>query len=288
MAKEWNKNIDPIIQLQGLDFAYQWDEEAALTLKNIHLTVGRGEWVAIIGPNGSGKSTLVKTLNGILPVQKGQIRIDGQELTEDSVWDIRKKIGMVFQNPDNQFVGATVGDDVAFGLENQAVPRLQMIERVEEALEIVGMLDFIDREPSSLSGGQKQRVAIGGILALYPDIIVLDEATSMLDPKARHEVIETIRQIKEDRQLTVLSITHDINEAAKADRIVVMKDGQIIEQGSSQQIFSKGETLIDLGLDLPFGEKLKHRLKKDGLDLPDTYLTAEELRDELWTYDLKD
>lgn len=272
-----------IIEVKGLTFSYPPRGEENKVLNNISLSVQEGEWLAIIGSNGSGKSTLVKTLNGILAGQEGQIWVDGDLLSEETVWTIRQKIGMVFQNPENQFVGSTVGDDVAFGMENQGVPRPEMQARVLDALDKVGMVDFIDREPSSLSGGQKQRVAIAGVLALQPKVIVLDESTSMLDPKARQEIITTIRRIKEDQGLTVISITHDINEAAEANRIAVMKAGQIIDIGTSRDIFSKGQDLINLGLDVPFAEKLKVALRGQGVEVPDQYMTTEELEEWLWT-----
>lgn len=279
--------MDTIIELDRISFSYHHEDESEDILKDISLKVKKGEWLAIIGPNGSGKSTLVKTFNGILPVGSGQVVVDKEILTEETVWEIRKKIGMVFQNPENQFVGATVGDDVAFGLENQGVPRDEMFQRVEAALETVEMKEFINREPSSLSGGQMQRVAIAGILALNPQVIVLDEATSMLDPKARKEIMGTIRYIKEQTGMTVVSITHDIDEAAEANRIIVMKDGRIIDEGDSRHIFSKGDRLIDLGLDIPFAERLKKGLKDQNIEVPQDYMTKKELRDWLWTLDSK-
>lgn len=280
-------NVDTIIELDRISFSYHHEDESEDILKDISLKVKKGEWLAIIGPNGSGKSTLVKTFNGILPVGSGQVVVDKEILTEETVWEIRKKIGVVFQNPENQFVGATVGDDVAFGLENQGVPRDEMFQRVEAALETVEMKEFINREPSSLSGGQMQRVAIAGILALNPQVIVLDEATSMLDPKARKEIMGTIRYIKEQTGMTVVSITHDIDEAAEANRIIVMKDGRIIDEGDSRHIFSKGDRLIDLGLDIPFAERLKKGLKDQNIEVPQDYMTKKELRDWLWTLDSK-
>lgn len=279
--------MDTIIELDRISFSYHHEDESEDILKDISLKVKKGEWLAIIGPNGSGKSTLVKTFNGILPVGSGQVVVDKEILTEETVWEIRKKIGMVFQNPENQFVGATVGDDVAFGLENQGVPRDEMFQRVEAALETVEMKEFINREPSSLSGGQMQRVAIAGILALNPQVIVLDEATSMLDPKARKEIMGTIRYIKEQTGMTVVSITHDIDEAAEANRIIVMKDGRIIDEGDSRHIFSKGDRLIDLGLDIPFAERLKKGLKDQNIEVPQDYMTKKELRDWLWTLNSK-
>ena len=215
--------------------------------------------------------------------RSGTIKVGGKELNEANVWDIRRMVGMVFQNPDNQFVGSTVEDDVAFGLENQGIPRDEMVERVHDALERVRMLAFAKREPARLSGGQKQRVAIAGVVALRPDIIILDEATSMLDPEGRAEVIATIQKIKEESNLTVISITHDIDEAANANRILVMRQGQLTNEGTPEKIFSAGEALVEMGLDLPFPEKLKVALKERGVVVPTNYLTEEGMVDWLWT-----
>lgn len=273
--------MKPIIELKNIKFSYE-PEEQAMALNDVSFTIQKGEWVAIIGHNGSGKSTLAKTINGLLLPQGGSVKVDGMALNEENVWEIRKRVGMVFQNPDNQFVGSTVEDDVAFGMENQGIPREDMLLRVEDALAQVRMLDFKQREPARLSGGQKQRVAIAGVVALSPEIIILDEATSMLDPEGREEVIETIQKIKEKNHLTVLSITHDIDEAARANRVLVMRQGQLVQEGTPEEIFSEGPKLIGLGLDLPFPEKLKAELKKRGIQVPATYLTEEGMVDWLW------
>lgn len=274
--------MQPIIELKNIDFNYQ-PEDASPALKDVSFSIQQGEWIAIIGHNGSGKSTLAKTINGLLLPASGTITVGGKNLNETNVWDIRKMVGMVFQNPDNQFVGSTVEDDVAFGLENQGVPRDEMLVRVKEALENVRMDSFTTREPARLSGGQKQRVAIAGVVALRPDIIILDEATSMLDPEGREEVLTTIKKIKEESNLTVISITHDIDEAANANRILVMKEGQLVDEGTPAEIFSAGTELIQMGLDLPFPEKLKIALKQRGVDVPNEYLTEERMVDWLWT-----
>ncbi|MFW7432760.1 energy-coupling factor ABC transporter ATP-binding protein [Vagococcus carniphilus] len=272
----------PLIELKNITFKYS-SEETKNALSNVSLNIYPGEWVALIGHNGSGKSTLAKTINGLIMPNEGEIFVKGEKVTEKTLWDVRKMIGMVFQNPDNQFVGSTVEDDVAFGLENQGVPREDMVNRVKDALEKVRMSDFAVKEPARLSGGQKQRVAIAGVIALRPDVIILDEATSMLDPQGRQEVIETIRKIKEDSNLTVISITHDIDEAAHANRVLVMREGEIIQEGTPATIFSRGEELIELGLDVPFPEKLKAALNERGIDVPATYLTEEGMIDWLWT-----
>ncbi len=274
--------MNEIIELRNVTFSYS-EEDARPALNNVSLTIQQGEWIAIIGPNGSGKSTLAKTINGLIEANSGEVIIEGVALNAETVWDVRKKIGMVFQNPDNQFVGSTVQDDVAFGLENVGILREEMVKRVADAVAAVNMDNFMDKEPARLSGGQKQRVAIAGIVALSPDIIILDEATTMLDPEGRHEVIETIQEIKEKENLTVISITHDIDEAAKANRIFVMEAGQLTRIGTPEEIFSLGKEIIDIGLDIPFPEKLKYQLKRQGLEVPENYLTEEGMVNWLWT-----
>lgn len=274
--------MQPIIEMKDLTFRYQ-EEDQIPALNKVSLNINQGEWIAIIGHNGSGKSTLAKTINGLLLPESGSIKVNGQEINEKTIWEVRRNVGMVFQNPDNQFVGSTVEDDVAFGLENQGVPREEMLVRVRESLEQVRMAEFMRKEPSRLSGGQKQRVAIAGIVALRPNVIILDEATSMLDPEGRLEVIATVKKIKEENNLTVLSITHDIDEAANANRIFVMKKGKLIQEGTPEEIFSQGEKLIELGLDLPFPERLKSALKARGVDVPEDYMTEEGMVDWLWT-----
>ena len=274
--------MEEIVQLNNISFSYS-EEDLRPALNNVSLSINRGEWIAVIGPNGSGKSTLAKTINGLIEADAGEVIIGGTKLTEESVWDVRRKVGMVFQNPDNQFVGSTVQDDVAFGLENIGVPREEMLERVAKAVKVVNMADFMDKEPARLSGGQKQRVAIAGIIALAPDIIILDEATTMLDPKGRREVIETIQQLKKEQNLTVISITHDIDEAAKANRIFVMQAGELKRIGTPEEIFAVGADIIDMGLDIPFPEKLKYQLARQGLAVPAEYLTEARMVDWLWT-----
>lgn len=278
--------MEPIIELGKINYKYQPDDPRP-ALKDISFTIKQGEWIAIIGHNGSGKSTLAKTINGLLLPESGIVKVGNQTLNEENIWSIRQMVGMVFQNPDNQFVGSTVEDDVAFGLENQGIPREEMVIRVQDALEKVRMIDFTKREPARLSGGQKQRVAIAGVVALRPDIIILDEATSMLDPEGREEVISTIKKIKDESNLTVISITHDIDEAANANRILVMKQGELVNEGTPEQIFSAGPELINLGLDLPFPEKLKSALKQRGIDVPSEYMTEERMVEWLWTSVLK-
>lgn len=270
-----------VIRVQHLNYTYPEAKQQALT--DVSFDVAKGEWLAIIGHNGSGKSTLAKNLNGLLAPESGTVQVAGMTLSEETVWDIRAKVGIVFQNPDNQFVGATVADDVAFGLENRGVPRPEMIKRVDEALDRVGMTAFADREPARLSGGQKQRVAIAGIVAQRPEIIILDESTSMLDPAGRQEVLGVIRELKDELGLTVLSITHDIDEAAEAHRIILLNDGKINEIGTPSGIFSHGMELLRLGLDVPYSEKLKDALAQRGIAMSKDYMDNERLVDYLWT-----
>ena len=269
-----------VIDVKNLSFSYKESQEY-YDVKDITFHVKRGEWLSIVGHNGSGKSTTVRLIDGLLEAESGEIVIDGQRLTEENVWNIRRQIGMVFQNPDNQFVGATVEDDVAFGLENQGLSRQEMKKRVEEALDLVGMLDFKKREPARLSGGQKQRVAIAGVVALRPAILILDEATSMLDPEGRRELIETVKGIRKDYDMTVISITHDLEEVAMSDRVLVMKKGEIESTSSPRDLFSRND-LDQIGLDDPFANQLKHSLSQNGYDLPENYLTESELEDKLW------
>lgn len=269
-----------IIEVKNLTFKYKQDQER-YTLDDVTFHVKQGEWLSIIGHNGSGKSTVVRLIDGLLKAEAGQIFVDGDLLTEDNVWDIRHKIGMVFQNPDNQFVGATVEDDVAFGLENKGISRQEMIERVHQALQLVGMEAFKDKEPSRLSGGQKQRVAIAGAVAMRPMIIILDEATSMLDPKGRLELIRTIQSIRQEYQLTVISITHDLDEVALSDRALVMNNGRVESVSTPQELFARGNQLINLGLDIPFTTSVVNMLKKDGYPIQGAYLTEKELEEQL-------
>ena len=269
-----------IIEVKDLSFRYKEDQEY-YDVNSVTFHVKRGEWLSIVGHNGSGKSTTIRLIDGLLEAESGEIWIDGQLLSPENVWDLRRQIGMVFQNPDNQFVGATVEDDVAFGLENQGLPREEMKKRVAESLELVGMLDFKKREPARLSGGQKQRVAIAGVVALRPAILILDEATSMLDPEGRRELIQTVQEIRKDYQMTVVSITHDLEEVAMSDRVLVMKKGQVESTSSPRELFSRDD-LDQIGLDEPFANQLRGSLRETGYQLPDGYLTEGELEDKLW------
>lgn len=263
-----------IIQIKNISFNYPEQEKL---FNNFSMNIQEGKWTAIIGQNGSGKSTLARLIDGLIVLKSGQIVVDGLTVNDANIFDIRNRIGMVFQNPEDQFVGATVEDDVAFGLENRRVPREQMHQIVEQSLRQVGMWDFRDRIPANLSGGQKQRVAIAGIIALSPKIIILDEATSMLDPRGRQDILKLVNQIKRENNLTVISITHDIDEAASADQVIVVNQGQVIEADQPDNIFGDIEKLTSIGLSAPFTSELLSALKKRGIDSHSQYLNDERL-----------
>ena len=270
-----------MIELKNVSFRYDKTvEEYQIDTVSFH--VKQGEWLSIVGHNGSGKSTVVRLIDGLLEAESGEIYIDGKKLTRETIWEIRSKIGIVFQNPDNQFVGATVEDDVAFGLENQGIPREEMLQRVEKAIEQVGMLEFKDREPSRLSGGQKQRVAIAGIIALRPTIIILDEATSMLDPEGREDLMAVMRELQKKFQLTIISITHDLTEIALSDRTLVFQKGKLESSMTPRELFSRND-LNDIGLDKPFSKQVQESLSSH-FPLKQDYLTESELLDQLWEF----
>ena len=280
--------VDSAVEFKDVSFTYPDTKKAILD--QISFKIKRGSWTSLIGHNGSGKSTISKLINGLLlpdSANNSRITVLGMTLNQKTVWDVREKVGIVFQNPDNQFVGATVGDDVAFGLENRAVPREQMVKIVRKVLADVGMLDYIDAEPANLSGGQKQRVAIAGILAVEPKIIILDESTSMLDPKGREQVLKIIKHLKKEKNLTVISITHDIDEANMADNVIVLNDGKILAQGTPTEIFSKTEMLQEIGLHIPFVQKLINKLNEVGISVPKNIKTKDELKQYLCQLNLK-
>lgn len=259
------------IDIQNLDFAYQPKRPI---LKHLDLRVEKGEWIAILGHNGSGKSTLAKLIVGLLEPTSGTVTIDGLLLNADTAYDIRKKIGIVFQNPDNQFVGVTVRDDIAFGMENLCFPKEKMEEKIAFYADKVGMTAFLDKEPSGLSGGQKQRIAIAGILAMETEVIIFDEATSMLDPTARKELMDYIRELHREG-LTILMITHDIQEALWADRLVILQNGELFRQGSREELLKDPEMFQKVGLELPVGLQIVEELKKANALTP-------ELEAHLW------
>lgn len=269
-----------MIKVKDLTYRYNsTDEQPALN--KVSLEIEAGQWVAIIGHNGSGKSTLAKALDGLIEPEAGTIEVAGLKLTAKTVWEVRNHIGMVFQNPDNQFVGADVEGDVAFGMENRGLARSEMVKRVKQALAAVNMTAYAKHEPVRLSGGQKQRVAIAGVLALQPDVIIFDESTSMLDPEGRQDIIDLMSKLNQEG-FTIISITHDIDEASLAQRVIVLDDGQIIADQKPADLFAKGQALIELGLDVPYPEKLKHELSKLGLRVPTKYLDEEGMVAWLW------
>ena len=269
-----------MIKVKDLTYRYNsTDEQPALN--KVSLEIEAGQWVAIIGHNGSGKSTLAKALDGLIEPEAGTIEVAGLKLTAKTVWEVRNHIGMVFQNPDNQFVGADVEGDVAFGMENRGLARSEMVKRVKQALAAVNMTAYAKHEPVRLSGGQKQRVAIAGVLALQPDVIIFDESTSMLDPEGRQDIIDLMSKLNQEG-FTIISITHDIDEASLAQRVIVLDDGQIIADQKPADLFAKGQALIELGLDVPYPEKLKHELSKLGLRVPTEYLDEEGMVAWLW------
>ena len=270
-----------MIELKNVSFRYDKTVEE-YQIDRVSFHVKQGEWLSIVGHNGSGKSTVVRLIDGLLEAESGEIYIDGKQLSRETIWEIRSKIGIVFQNPDNQFVGATVEDDVAFGLENQGIPREEMLQRVEKAIEQVGMLEFKDREPSRLSGGQKQRVAIAGIIALRPTIIILDEATSMLDPEGREDLMAVMRELQKKFQLTIISITHDLTEIALSDRTLVFQKGKLESSMTPRELFSRND-LNEIGLDKPFSKQVQESLSSH-FPLKQDYLTESELLDQLWEF----
>ena len=269
---------DSIIEFENVSYTYDEQEEKQRpAVKGINLRVQRGGFTAVLGHNGSGKSTLAKLTNAILVPQSGKVTVSGMDTADENlVYDIRREVGMVFQNPDNQIVATIVEDDVAFGPENLGIPPAEIRKKVDEALFEVGMYDYRFREPYKLSGGQKQRVAIAGVLAMATDCIVLDEPTAMLDPKGREEVMSTIIRLNREKGITVLLITHFMEEAARADRVLVMNEGEIILDGTPRDVFSKVELIKSVGLDVPQAAELCYLLNKDGVFESGTVLTDDE------------
>ena len=272
-----------LIEVKNLDFSFN---ETKKVIKNISFDIKKGDYVTIIGHNGSGKSTVAKLLTGLLEKKSGSIVIDDLELNIENLRKIRNKIGIVFQNPDNQFIGSTVRDDIAFGLENHCVEQVEMDPIIEEFSNRVGMHDYLNSEPTRLSGGQKQRVAIAGVLAMHPDIIIFDEATSMLDPQGKDEIKKVIMDLHKERNLTILSITHDIDEVTTSDYVLVMDEGQIILKGTPEEVFKKEEKLKETQFDLPYSMKLAKELDKLGVHIKNR-MTMEGMVDELCQLHLK-
>lgn len=266
------------LEIKNLIFSYDKEKNV---VNDISFNVERGQYVAIIGHNGSGKSTLAKLILGLLEAKSGSIEVFGEKLDEKNIASIRQKLGIVFQNPDNQFIGSTVRDDIAFGLENRQVKHDDMEGIITTYAKKVNMLEFLDKEPSNLSGGQKQRVAIAGVLAMEPNIVIFDEATAMLDPKGKREIRQIITDMKKEHpELTILSITHDIEEAYLSDEVIVLNEGQIVLQGTPNEVFAKADILKSIRLDLPFIHKMKTALAKEDIYLDDV-ITFEGLVDAL-------
>jgi energy-coupling factor transport system ATP-binding protein len=266
-----------MVDVQNIQFYYKSDgEDIMLALKDITIAVEPGEFIVIIGHNGSGKSTLAKHMNALLLPTKGDVFVKGFNTKDEAnVWNIRQNAGMVFQNPDNQIVATIVEEDVAFGPENLGVPSAEIRGRVEEALDIVDMTEYRDKAPHLLSGGQKQRIAIAGIIAMRPNCIIFDEPTAMLDPSGRREVIRTIKKLNKEENITIVHITHFMEEAVNADRVIVMEDGQIVLEGTPKEVFSNVEQLKEFGLDVPQITDLTNELIKEGIDLPKDILTVD-------------
>ncbi len=266
------------IEIKNLQYKYDRDEEEITAIYDLSLDIYEGEFVGIIGHNGSGKSTLAKLINGIIMPTKGDIFVYGMNTKDENmIWEIRQKAGIVFQNPDNQIVATIVEEDVAFGPENLGVEPSEIRKRVDEALEKVRMSEFKDRKPHQLSGGQKQRIAIAGILAMEPRCIIFDEATAMLDPSGREEVLACIKQLNKENNTTVVYITHYMEEIVEADRVVVLNQGDILMQGTPKEVFARVEELQSVFLDVPNITNLAHQLKKEGLAIPEGILTVDEL-----------
>ncbi len=278
-----NKNAETVIEIKNLEFSYEEDENSpAAVLRSINLCVKKGEFLAVLGHNGSGKSTLAKHLNAILVPQKGSVTVNGIDTAdEEALYEIRQHVGMVFQNPDNQLVATIVEEDVAFAPENLGVPTDEIRQRVEYALEAVNMKEFALRAPHMLSGGQKQRVAIAGVLAMMPDVLVMDEPTAMLDPVGRKEIMETVKKLNHEQNMTVVMITHFMEEAAQADRVVVMNHGEIVMEGTPRDVFSHVEEIKKIGLDVPQTTELLYLLSKAGYDVKTDVLSVDDCVSEV-------
>lgn len=267
-----------MINIDNITYEYKSEEENLIAIKDLSLDVEQGEFIVIIGHNGSGKSTLAKHMNALLLPTEGVVEVKGMDTKdEDHTWDIRQIAGMVLQNPDNQIVGTIVEEDVAFGPENLGIKREEIIERVENSLSLVGMDAYRLKAPHLLSGGQKQRIAIAGIIAMKPDCIILDEPTAMLDPEGRREVMKTIKKLNEEEKITIIHITHFMEEAVDADRVIVMEDSKIVLQGRPREVFKQVEKLKKLGLDVPQVTELAYILAREGINIPADVLTVDEM-----------
>jgi energy-coupling factor transport system ATP-binding protein len=271
------------LKVSNLVFSYDGKVNA---VDGASFELRKGEYVSIIGHNGSGKSTLAKLLIGLMEANSGDIVIDGEVLSSENVYDIREKLAIVFQSPDNQFIGSTVKDDMAFGLENRQVDPVDMMGIIEKYAKAVDMIDYLDHEPTKLSGGQKQRVAIAGVLAMHPEVLILDEATSMLDPKGRREVNELVHELHDKEAMTILSITHDIEEVSLSDYVIVMNQGKVFMEGKPSEVLLREKELTEIGLDVPFNVRFYLEMKKKGVSLK-TPLDMKGMVDELWQLSLK-
>lgn len=267
-----------MINIDNITYEYKSEEENLIAIKDLSLDVEQGEFIVIIGHNGSGKSTLAKHMNALLLPTEGVVEVKGMDTKdEDHTWDIRQIAGMVLQNPDNQIIGTIVEEDVAFGPENLGIKREEIIERVENSLSLVGMDAYRLKAPHLLSGGQKQRIAIAGIIAMKPDCIILDEPTAMLDPEGRREVMKTIKKLNKEEKITIIHITHFMEEAVNADRVIVMEDSKIVLQGRPREVFKQVEKLKKLGLDVPQVTELAYILAREGINIPADVLTVDEM-----------
>jgi len=274
--------VENIIEINGLYYSYEDTDNYSAVIENLNLNIKRGSFTVILGHNGSGKSTLAKLLNGLYRPTGGSISVNGMLTSdEDKEFDIKKTVGMVFQNPDNQLVASVVEEDVAFGPENLGIPPDEIRKRVDNALKSVGMFEYKDASPSKLSGGQKQRVAIAGVIAMQPECIVLDEPTAMLDPSGRREVIDTVIKLNKEQGITVILITHFMEEAEKVDRVIVMDDGKILDDGRPEEIFAKVEFLKKCGLDVPQTTELLNELSKNGLNVSSNIISVEDAAEEI-------
>ena len=271
------------VKVNNLSYSYDGEHDA---VSNVSFNIEKGSYTTIIGHNGSGKSTIAKLLVGLLEKKSGTIQIEDLELNQDNLIKIRNKIGIVFQNPDNQFIGSTVIDDIAFGLENHCVEQKDMDPIINEYAAKVNMTEFLDSEPTHLSGGQKQRVAIAGVLAMHPDIIIFDESTSMLDPQGKDEIKKFIYHLHENKELTIISITHDIEEVSSSDHVIVMNDGKVVMDGKPDDVLYRTDELVKIQLDVPFALKLQSALAKKGINVGKC-LDLESLVDEIWQLSLK-
>ena len=271
-----------LIEVKNLFYSYDGTSDV---VKNVSFDIEKGKYITVIGHNGSGKTTIAKLLAGLLPIKKGTISIDGIELNENNISEIRNRLGIIFQNPDNQFIGSTVKDDIAFGLENHQVKREDMDSIIHKYTKLVGLEEFLDKEPGSLSGGQKQRVAIASVLAMNLNIIIFDEATSMLDPKGKEDIKNVMNELHKNKDITIISITHDIEEVMQSDECIILNEGEIYTRGKPHEVFKNVDELKKIKLDIPFALKAKNLFNKNNIKL-NSY-DIDQMVEELWQLSLK-